>query len=90
MIVADDVVRFRFGEKSTQRLTSTGFKNLTFKSYDSYVIFLYRTLVGLLLFISEIIYFLILLKRLGHYTIPEEMDEVCSWLTSKLELEGKL
>ncbi|CAI9298427.1 unnamed protein product [Lactuca saligna] len=56
---ADDVVRFRFGEKSAQKLTSTGFKNLTFKSYDS----------------------------LGHYTIPEEMDEVCSWLTSKLELE---
>ncbi|KAK3205791.1 hypothetical protein Dsin_019837 [Dipteronia sinensis] len=22
---------------------------------------------------------------LGHYTIPEEMDEVCAWLTSKLE-----
>jgi len=27
-------------------------------------------------------------KRLGHYTIPEEMDEVCAWLTSKLGLEG--
>ncbi|WMV59959.1 hypothetical protein MTR67_053344 [Solanum verrucosum] len=26
---------------------------------------------------------------LGHYTIPEEMDEVCGWLTSKLGLEGK-
>ncbi|KAK0573617.1 hypothetical protein LWI29_010975 [Acer saccharum] len=25
---------------------------------------------------------------LGHYTIPEEMDEVCAWLTSKLGLEG--
>ncbi|MBA0744752.1 hypothetical protein Gogos_007365 [Gossypium gossypioides] len=24
---------------------------------------------------------------LGHYTIPEEMDEVCAWLTSKLGLE---
>ncbi|GLT44999.1 hypothetical protein SLA2020_188670 [Shorea laevis] len=25
---------------------------------------------------------------LGHYTIPEEMDEVCAWLTTKLGLEG--
>ncbi|XP_076913613.1 acyl-protein thioesterase 1-like [Bidens hawaiensis] len=57
---ADDVVRFRYGEKSARTLSSTGFKNLTFKAYDT----------------------------LGHYTIPEEMDEVCSWLTSKLELEG--
>jgi len=29
-----------------------------------------------------------LVLRLGHYTIPEEMDEVCAWLTSKLGLEG--
>ncbi|KAI3771608.1 hypothetical protein L6452_02774 [Arctium lappa] len=57
---ADDVVRFRYGEKSAEKLSTTGFKNLTFKSYES----------------------------LGHYTIPEEMDEVCSWLSSKLELEG--
>ncbi|KVI11646.1 Phospholipase/carboxylesterase/thioesterase [Cynara cardunculus var. scolymus] len=57
---ADDVVRFRYGEKSAEKLSTTGFKSLTFKSYES----------------------------LGHYTIPEEMDEVCSWLTSKLELEG--
>ncbi|KAJ4826587.1 hypothetical protein Tsubulata_008536 [Turnera subulata] len=25
---------------------------------------------------------------LGHYTIPEETDEVCSWLTTNLALEG--
>ncbi|KAK4401132.1 Peptidyl-prolyl cis-trans isomerase CYP95 [Sesamum angolense] len=25
---------------------------------------------------------------LGHYTIPEEMDEVCRWLTDKLRLQG--
>ncbi|XP_044463434.1 acyl-protein thioesterase 2-like [Mangifera indica] len=25
---------------------------------------------------------------LGHYTIPEEMDEVCNWLIARLELEG--
>jgi hypothetical protein len=28
------------------------------------------------------------MHRLGHYTIPEEMDEICGWLTSKLGLEG--
>ncbi|OVA14373.1 Phospholipase/carboxylesterase/thioesterase [Macleaya cordata] len=26
--------------------------------------------------------------RLGHYTIPEEMEEVCSWLTTNLGLDG--
>ncbi|KAI3920331.1 hypothetical protein MKX01_000670 [Papaver californicum] len=26
--------------------------------------------------------------RLGHYTIPEEMDEVCSWLKTHLALDG--
>lgn len=26
--------------------------------------------------------------RLGHYTIPEETDEVCNWLTATLGLEG--
>ncbi|KAK1437517.1 hypothetical protein QVD17_03309 [Tagetes erecta] len=57
----DDVVLFRYGDKSAEKLTSAGFKNLTFKVYDS----------------------------LGHYTVPEEMDDVCSWLTSKLELKNE-
>ncbi|KAE8727947.1 Detected protein of confused Function [Hibiscus syriacus] len=26
---------------------------------------------------------------LGHYTIPEEMEDVCAWLTSKLGLGGR-
>lgn len=56
----DDVVAYKFGEKSSQKLSSSGFKNVTFKSFQS----------------------------LGHYTIPEEMDGVCSWLTTKLGLEG--
>ncbi|KAM7267116.1 hypothetical protein ACFE04_009282 [Oxalis oulophora] len=56
----DDVVPYRWGEKSSQKLKENGFQNMTFKSYNS----------------------------LGHYTIPEEMDEVCSWLTSKLGLDG--
>lgn len=59
---ADDVVRFKFGEKSAQKLMSSGFNNVIFKDYSS----------------------------LGHYTIPEEMEEVCSWLTSKLGLDNKL
>ncbi|KAG9153244.1 hypothetical protein Leryth_020837 [Lithospermum erythrorhizon] len=27
-------------------------------------------------------------SSLGHYTVPEEMDEVCKWLTTKLGLHG--
>ncbi|KAL5976969.1 hypothetical protein ACLOJK_021307 [Asimina triloba] len=27
-------------------------------------------------------------RWLGHYTIPEEMDEVCKWFTAKLGLDG--
>ncbi|TQD97145.1 hypothetical protein C1H46_017234 [Malus baccata] len=57
---SDDVVPYKFGEKSSQTLSSTGFQNVTFKSYNG----------------------------LGHYTIPEEMDEVCAWLRSKLGLDG--
>ncbi|KAG2718698.1 hypothetical protein I3760_03G231300 [Carya illinoinensis] len=57
---ADDVVLYKFGEKSSRSLSSCGFQDVTFKSYNG----------------------------LGHYTIPEEMDEFCTWLTSKLTLEG--
>ncbi|KAL5572983.1 hypothetical protein UlMin_022580, partial [Ulmus minor] len=56
----DDVVQYKFGEKSSQALISNGFQDVTFKSY----------------------------KGLGHYTIPEEMEEVCAWLRSKFGLEG--
>ncbi|KAM1046746.1 hypothetical protein ACFX2I_026138 [Malus domestica] len=56
----DDVVSYKFGEKSSQSLRSNGFQDVTFKSYNA----------------------------LGHYTIPEEMDEVCAWLRSKLGLDG--
>ncbi|KAF7830269.1 acyl-protein thioesterase 2-like [Senna tora] len=27
-------------------------------------------------------------NRVGHYTVPEETDEVCGWLTANLGLEG--
>nr|XP_043629367.1 acyl-protein thioesterase 2-like [Erigeron canadensis] len=56
----DDVVLFRYGDKSAEKLTSCGFRNFTFKVYDS----------------------------LGHYTMPDEMEDVCSWLTSKLDLKS--
>ncbi|KAK2370093.1 acyl-protein thioesterase [Trifolium repens] len=56
----DDVVPFKFGEKSYKCLSANGFQDVTFKAYNG----------------------------LGHYTIPEETDDVCTWLTSKLGLEG--
>lgn len=31
----DDVIHFRYGEKSAGKLTSAGFRNLTFKSFHS-------------------------------------------------------
>ncbi|KAJ8431806.1 hypothetical protein Cgig2_027551 [Carnegiea gigantea] len=58
--LADDVVAYELGEKSVGALTSLGFQNLTFRSYEG----------------------------LGHYTLPEETEEVCKWLTTTLELEG--
>ncbi|CAN1170151.1 Acyl-protein thioesterase 2 [Linum perenne] len=54
----DDVVSYKYGEKSSQVLSSLGFQDVTFKSYNG----------------------------LGHYTIPQEMDELCAWLSSKLGL----
>ncbi|KAG2333633.1 hypothetical protein Bca52824_004813 [Brassica carinata] len=56
----DDVVPFKFGEKSSQALIAHGFKKTTFKAYSA----------------------------LGHYTIPQETDDLCAWLTSTLGLEG--
>ncbi|KAK9741818.1 hypothetical protein RND81_03G130700 [Saponaria officinalis] len=57
---SDEVVAYEHGERSAETLTSLGFQNLAFKSYDG----------------------------LGHYTIPEETEEVCKWLTATLELKG--
>ncbi|KAJ3670880.1 hypothetical protein LUZ60_008306 [Juncus effusus] len=55
----DEVVLYRHGERSAEILRSSGFSNLTFKSYNG----------------------------LGHYTIPEEMDDVCKWLGARLGLD---
>ncbi|CAA7409910.1 unnamed protein product [Spirodela intermedia] len=56
----DDVVLYKYGDGSSKVLASSGFQNLTFKTYNG----------------------------LGHYTIPEEMDDVCKWLTTSLGLGG--
>ncbi|KAF5938969.1 hypothetical protein HYC85_023228 [Camellia sinensis] len=58
--LGDEVVAYNHGEKSAQTLSSAGFRNLTFRSYNG----------------------------LGHYTVPEETNEVCHWLTATLGLEG--
>lgn len=58
---ADDVVQYKFGEKSYKVLNSSGFNDVTFKSYDG----------------------------LGHYTHPEEVRDICSWLNSKLNVDGQ-
>ncbi|KAI4316301.1 hypothetical protein L6164_024294 [Bauhinia variegata] len=58
--LVDDMVPYKYGEKSAQALSSAGFRNLIFKAYNG----------------------------LGHYTVPEETDEVCTWLTANLGLEG--
>ncbi|KAK9274372.1 hypothetical protein L1049_019186 [Liquidambar formosana] len=58
--IGDDVVAYRLGERSAQTLSSAGFRNLTFRTYNG----------------------------LGHYTIPEETNEVCNWLTASLGLGG--
>ncbi|GAU47012.1 hypothetical protein TSUD_403220 [Trifolium subterraneum] len=60
LVTCDEVVPFKFGEKSSKCLSANGFQDVTFKAYNG----------------------------LGHYTIPEETDDVCAWLTSKLGLEG--
>ncbi|KAK4761080.1 hypothetical protein SAY87_005973 [Trapa incisa] len=58
----DNIVPYIHGEKSARYLSSAGFRNLTFKSYD----------------------------EIGHYTIPKEMADICSWLVTntKLGLNG--
>ncbi|KAJ8644457.1 hypothetical protein MRB53_006205 [Persea americana] len=55
----DDVVLYKHGHKSAEILSSTGFRNLSFRTYNG----------------------------LGHYTVPEEMEDVCRWLTAKLGLD---
>ncbi|KAJ6837485.1 acyl-protein thioesterase 2-like [Iris pallida] len=56
----DDVVLYKHGEKSAEVLKASGFRNLTFKTYNG----------------------------LGHYTVPEEMDDVKRWFTGRLGLDG--
>lgn len=84
MITGDDVVPYKFGEKSSRVLVSTGFQDATFKAYNGYV-----SCFNSVTYRSQLLIIFAPLYRLGHYTIPEEMDEVCAWLTSKLGLGGR-
>nr|KAJ0207754.1 hypothetical protein LSAT_V11C500239900 [Lactuca sativa] len=56
----DDMVDYKHGEKSAQTLRSTGFQNMTFRTYNG----------------------------LGHYTTPEEVNDVCYWLVARMGLSG--
>lgn len=56
----DDVVAYKHGEKSARTLSSAGFRDIMFRTYNG----------------------------LGHYTIPEETNDVCNWLAQRLALEG--
>uniref|UniRef100_M1D7B7 Acyl-protein thioesterase n=1 Tax=Solanum tuberosum TaxID=4113 RepID=M1D7B7_SOLTU len=60
LVSGDDVVAYQHGEKSARILSSSGFQNLTLRTYEG----------------------------LGHYTIPEETDEICRWLSANLCLGG--
>ncbi|CAN4076812.1 unnamed protein product [Withania somnifera] len=60
ILLCDDVVAYQHGEKSARVLSSSGFQNLTLRTYEG----------------------------LGHYTIPEETDEICRWLSANLCLGG--
>ena len=93
LVAGDDVVAHKHGEKSAQALSSAGFRNLTFRSYNGYIylplgIIAYPNYINILLLALIIIINALLPCRLGHYTIPEEMDEVCNWLTTRIGLDG--
>lgn len=89
-LAVDDVVLHKFGEKSSSSLNSVGFRDVTFKSYDrcANAIFsienLFIQVIRCLLTLGRFY----VLCSLGHFTVPEEMDLVCSWLSSKLGLDG--
>ena len=86
-VAGDDVVAHKHGEKSAQTLSAAGFRNLMFRTYNGYVnlpsYFLFNNFSFVMVHESY--------NRqcsLGHYTIPEETDELCTWLTASLGLEG--
>lgn len=88
----DDVVACKHGEKSAHALSSAGFRDLTFRTYNGYdpspAGLVCRTLHIFCSWHWQSHGCLIFPYRLGHYTIPEETDEVCNWLTARLGLEG--
>lgn len=95
-VSADEVVAHEHGEKAVEALTSLGFQNMIFKSYDGYCTLPFYQLYFNKIAMKMVLYrrtslnrrLYILLCRLGHYTIPEETEQVCKWLTTVLDLEG--
>jgi lysophospholipase-2 len=83
------VVAYEHGENSARTLSAAGFQNLIFRSYNGYssyfFIFLMQSAKIIIIFVYDMKLFVC---RLGHYTVPEETDEVCRWLTANLALEG--
>lgn len=87
-VTGDDVVAFKHGEKSAQTLSSAGFRNLTFRTYHGYVSINFLVLLFCISDKKLQKMWDLAQCRLGHYTIPEEMDVVCNWLTAILGLDG--
>jgi lysophospholipase-2 len=88
------VVAYEHGENSARTLSAAGFQNLIFRSYNGYssyffffffFFFLMQSAKIIIIFVYDMKLFVC---RLGHYTVPEETDEVCRWLTANLALEG--
>ena len=40
-VAGDDVVAYKHGEKSAQTLSAAGFRNLTFRTYNGYLVFFF-------------------------------------------------
>ncbi|EHA8587451.1 Acyl-protein thioesterase 1 [Cocos nucifera] len=76
----DDVVPYKHGERSAEVLRSSGFRNLTFKTYNGLGHYTVPEQM------DDVCRWLT--ARLGHYTVPEQMDDVCRWLTARLGLDG--
>ncbi|KAH6829947.1 alpha/beta-Hydrolases superfamily protein [Perilla frutescens var. hirtella] len=54
--LCDEVVPYKHGERSYNALSLSGFRNVSYKTYEG----------------------------IGHYTVPREMDDVCTWLNTVL------
>ena len=79
------MVLYKHGNRSAKFLASSGYQKLIFKTYNGCQIYTI-TIVAVITVMSSDDG--CSWCRLGHYTIPEEMDDVCNWLRASLELTG--